>query len=65
MSPHSDTLSWFRANKSLLFLLNAAYLAEKSQMPKIYHTWGEHADHYTTDAVYSQVRCKAHLHIPI
>jgi len=22
MSPHSDTLSWFRANQSLLFLLN-------------------------------------------
>jgi len=21
MSPHSDTLSWFRANQSLLFLL--------------------------------------------
>ena len=29
MSPHSDTLSWFRANQSLLFLLNAAWLAEK------------------------------------
>ena len=24
MSPHSYTLSWFRANQSLLFLLNAA-----------------------------------------
>jgi len=24
MSPHSDILSWFRANQSLLFLLNAA-----------------------------------------
>jgi hypothetical protein len=29
MSPHSDTLSWFRAHQSLLFLLSAAYLAEK------------------------------------
>ena len=29
MSPHSDTLSWFRANKSLFFLHNAACLAEK------------------------------------
>jgi len=29
MSSHSDTLSWFRANQSLLFLLNAAYLVEK------------------------------------
>ena len=33
MSPHSDTLSWFRANQSLLFILNAACLAEKQQMP--------------------------------
>jgi hypothetical protein len=24
MLPHSDTLSWFRANQSVLFLLNAA-----------------------------------------
>jgi hypothetical protein len=31
-SPHSDTLSWFRANQSLLFLLNAACLAEKQQI---------------------------------
>jgi hypothetical protein len=29
--PHSDTLSWFRATQSLLFLLNAACLAEKQQ----------------------------------
>ena len=26
MSPHSDTLFWFWANQSLLFLLNAAYV---------------------------------------
>ena len=32
MSPHSDTLSRFRANQSLLFLLNAACLAEKQQI---------------------------------
>ena len=25
MSPHADTLSWFRVNPSLLFLLNAAF----------------------------------------
>jgi hypothetical protein len=30
---HSDTLFWFWANQSLLFLLNAAYLAEKQQIP--------------------------------
>ena len=32
MSPHSDTLFWFRANHYLLFLLNAAWLAEKQQI---------------------------------
>jgi len=31
MSLHSDTVSWFRANQSLLLLLNAACLAEKQQ----------------------------------
>jgi hypothetical protein len=65
MSLHSDTLFWFRANQSLLFLLNAAFLAEKQQIPilysfvwqdrstypKIYRTRGEHAYHYATDAV--------------
>ena len=30
---HSDTLSWFRANQSLLFLFIAPYLAEKQQIP--------------------------------
>jgi hypothetical protein len=33
MSLHSDTLVWFRANQSLLFLLNAACLAEKQHIP--------------------------------
>jgi hypothetical protein len=33
MSLHSDTLFWFRANQSLLFLRNAACLAEKQQIP--------------------------------
>jgi hypothetical protein len=32
MLPHSDTLSWFRANQSLLFLLNTAWLAKKQQI---------------------------------
>ena len=64
MSLHSDTVSWFRANRSLLFFLNAACLAERSNKyqflvfgltwlglePTIYHTWGEHANHYATDA---------------
>ena len=64
MSPHSDTLSWFQANQSLLFLLNAVCLVEKQQIPisvfgltrsglepTIYLTQDEHANHYTTDAV--------------
>jgi hypothetical protein len=33
MSPHSDTLSWFRDNQTWLFLLNAACLAQKKQIP--------------------------------
>ena len=33
MLPHADTLSWFRASPSLLFLLNAACLLEKQQIP--------------------------------
>jgi hypothetical protein len=33
MSLHSDRLSRFRANQSLLFLLNAAFLEEKQQIP--------------------------------
>jgi hypothetical protein len=38
---HSDTLFWFRASQSLLFLLNAACLAEKQQLNKyqIYSLW--------------------------
>ena len=32
MSPHSDPLSWFRANQSLLFLLSSVCLAEKLQI---------------------------------
>jgi hypothetical protein len=33
MSLHLDTLFWFWANQSLLFLLNAACLAEKQRIP--------------------------------
>ena len=33
MSPYLDTLSWFRANQSLLLFLNAACFAEKQQIP--------------------------------
>jgi hypothetical protein len=68
MSFHSDTLSWFQANQSLLLLLNAACLAEKKEYlsysvmygltqlgldSTIYHTWDEHTNHNTTDAITS------------
>ena len=33
MSLHSDTLSWFWANRCLLFLLDAACLMEKQEIP--------------------------------
>ena len=36
MSSHSDTIAWFPANQSLLFLLIAACLAEKQQIPIVY-----------------------------
>jgi hypothetical protein len=64
MMLHSDTLSWLRAKHSLLLLLNDACLLEKRQIeilvfglirrglePMIYHTWGDHVNHYTTDVV--------------
>jgi hypothetical protein len=61
---HVAPLSWFRANQSMLFLLNAACLTEKTNTkfivfgltrpglePTTYHTRGEHANHYATDIV--------------
>ena len=65
MSLHLDTLFWFRANQSLLFLPNAACLAREATdtnlivfgltlsglEPTTYRTRGEHANHYATDAV--------------
>jgi len=66
MSPHSDTVSRFRANQYLLFLLNGLCLEEKQQMPilvigltdrgsNLRSTTLEHASHYTTDAVHYTV----------
>ena len=44
MSLHSDTLFWVRASQYLLFLLNAACLAEKQQIPilksLVWPDWG-------------------------
>ena len=36
MSLHSNTLSWFWTIKSFLYLLNAAFLTEKQQIPILY-----------------------------
>ena len=36
MSPHSDTLSYFQANQSLLLQIKAACLAEKQQILILY-----------------------------
>ena len=57
MSLHSDPLSCFRANQILLFLLNAACLAETHQTPisesmvrcesSIYCTRDKHINYYT------------------
>jgi hypothetical protein len=43
---HSDTLFWFQANQSLLFLLNAAFLAEKQQIPILYSFVWQDRDSY-------------------
>ena len=62
---HSDTLSWFRANQSLLFLVNTACLRGEATNTNfivfgltlpgfeqmIYCTRGENANNYATDAV--------------
>jgi hypothetical protein len=60
-------MNLFRVNQSFLFLLSAVFLAEKQQIYQCYSIWfdpigirihdlyclrGEHANHYTTDAVY-------------
>ena len=67
MSLKMDTLFWYQANQSVVLLLNAAYLAGSNKYqfhshwldptglePTIYCTWGEHANHYTTDSVISK-----------
>ena len=59
---HTDTLFWFRADQSLLILLNAVYLAEKKNTnfivfgmtrPELESTINrirsKHANHYATD----------------
>jgi hypothetical protein len=59
MSSHSDTLTWFRANQSFLFLLNTNFkvfgLTRSGLEPTIYRTRDEHANYCTTDAVTSNL----------
>jgi hypothetical protein len=65
MSLHSDTISWFRANKSLLLLPNATCSVEKLQIlePGIYHSQDEHANNYTRAWDLPQSRwARQHLH---
>jgi hypothetical protein len=65
---HSDTLSWFRSNQSLLLYINYACLTQKQHdgnskalgLTRLglelttNHTRGDHAIRYTvTDAVYT------------
>ena len=71
MSPHSDTLSWFRSNQYLFFLHNAACLAAKQQIaiwmslvwsdrdsnPRF--SRGEYSNHYTIDTVTPSNKCSA------
>ena len=47
MSLHSDTLSKFRPNQSLVFLLKVVYLAEKQQIPII--VWFDPTGAWTHD----------------
>ena len=65
ISLHSDTLSWFRANQSLLLTLRPDCLKEKQQIPFVLywvwldrclnHTRDEHTNHYTTDTVFTKL----------
>ena len=69
---HSNTLSWFRANQSLLFLLNAACLINTNFIvfgltrtelePSIYHTRGKHAYHYNITNANNDVRNTTQKH---
>ena len=73
--PYSDTLSWFRANQSLAYLLNGVCLAKKQQIPifivfgltrsrlepTIYRTRSVHANHYTTNASNKSVVAPEHI----
>ena len=56
MSPNSDTLSWFRANQFLPFLLNAACLAEKQHI-SIDNLWFYPIGDRTHDLPHSRQAC--------
>jgi len=50
---YSDILSWFRANQSLLLLINAACLSVKQQILFFLQSlvWPDRGHHFTTDAI--------------
>ena len=70
MSSHTDTLSWFRANQSLLFPpkryvirgeatntnIIVFGLSRSGLEPMFYRTRGEHVNHYTNDVVISTMK---------
>jgi hypothetical protein len=60
MSPYSDTLCWFRANQSLLFLLKDACLAKK-QKYEFHSIWFEPIENRTNDLQQS-MRARLPLH---
>ena len=55
MSPHVDTLFWYRAHQSLLFLLSAACLAKKQLIPII---WEITLVNSEADESVASVRCQ-------
>jgi hypothetical protein len=58
MSFHSDALSWFRANWYLLFILNAACIAEKEKKYQFYSLWFDPFEARTHNQPHSRLACK-------
>ena len=51
MSPLSDILFWFWEATNTKFTVFG--LTRPGLEPTIYRTWGEHVNHYTTDAIFA------------
>ena len=58
MSFHSDAVSWFRANWYLLFILNAACLAEKEIKYQFYSLWFDLSEARTHNQPHSRLARK-------